>query len=45
MDILSDTFGIAGRMQVRYMNRLQEDNEMKRVGGRRNGHCEILKED
>ena len=41
---LSNTLGIARRTLVRYMNRLQEDNKIKRVGGRRYGHWEIIKE-
>ena len=44
MDNLSITLGIARRTLVRYMNRLQEDNKIKRVGGRRYGHWEIIKE-
>jgi Fic family protein len=44
MDNLSNTLGIARRTLVRYMNRLQEDNKIKRVGGRRYGHWEIIKE-
>ena len=44
MDSLSNTLGIARRTLVRYMNRLQEDNKIKRVGGRRYGHWEIIKE-
>ena len=44
MDNLSNTLGIARRSLVRYMNRLQEDNKIKRVGGRRYGHWEIIKE-
>ena len=44
MDNLSNTLGIASRTLVRYMNRLQEDNKIKRVGGRRYGHWEIIKE-
>lgn len=44
MDYLSNTLGIARRTLVRYMNRLQEDNKIKRVGGRRYGHWEIIKE-
>lgn len=45
MDNLSNTLGIARRTLVRYMNKLQEDNKIKRVGGRRYGHWEIIKED
>lgn len=44
MDNLSNTLGIARRTLVRYMNRLQKDNKIKRVGGRRYGHWEIIKE-
>ena len=44
MDNLSNTLGIPRRTLVRYMNRLQEDNKIKRVGGRRYGHWEIIKE-
>ena len=44
MDSLSNTLGIPRRTLVRYMNRLQEDNKIKRVGGRRYGHWEIVKE-
>ena len=44
MDNLSNTLGIPRRTLVRYMNRLQEDNKIKRVGGRRYGHWEIVKE-
>ena len=44
MDNLSNTLGIARRTLVRYVNRLQEDNKIKRVGGRRYGHWEIIKE-
>ena len=44
MDSLSNTLGIPRRTLVRYMNRLQEDNKIKRVGGRRFGHWEIIKE-
>ena len=44
MDNLSNTLGIPRRTLVRYMNRLQEDNKIKRVGGRRYGHWEISKE-
>ena len=44
MDSLSNTLGIPRRTLVRYMNRLQEDNKIKRVGGRRYGHWEIIKE-
>lgn len=44
MDTLSNTLGIPRRTLVRYMNRLQEDNKIKRVGGRRYGHWEIIKE-
>lgn len=45
MDNLSNTLGIARRTLVRYMNKLQEDNKIKRVGGSRYGHWEIIKED
>lgn len=45
MDILSNTLGIPRRTLVRYMNRLQEDNKIKRVGGRRYGHWEIIKDE
>ena len=44
MDNLSSTLGIARRTLVRYMNRLQEDNKIKRVGGRRYGHWELLQQ-
>ena len=44
MDNLSNKLGIPRTMLVRYMNRLQEDNKIKRVGGRRYGHWEIVKE-
>lgn len=42
MDSLSNTLGIARRTLVRYMNRLQADNKIKRVGGRRYGHWKIV---
>ena len=42
MDNLSQTLGIARRTLVRHMNKLQEDNRIKRVGGRRYGHWEIV---
>jgi len=45
MDNLSSTLGIARRTLIRYMNRLQEDNKIKRVGGRRYGHWEIINQD
>lgn len=45
MDNLSNTLGIARRTLVRYMNKLQEDNKIKRVGGRRYGHWEIIEGD
>ena len=45
MDTLSNTLVIPRRTLVRYMNRLQEDNKIKRVGGRRYGHWEIIKEE
>lgn len=45
MDNLSNTLGIARRKLVRYMNKLQEDNKIKRMGGRLYGHWEIIKED
>lgn len=45
MDNLSNTIGIPRRTLVRYMNRLQEDNKLKRVGGRRYGHWEIIKDE
>ena len=41
MDNLSQNLGIARRTLVRYMNKLQEENRIKRVGGRRYGHWEI----
>ena len=44
IDSLFNTLGIPRRTLVRYMNRLQEDNKIKRVGGRRYGHWEINKE-
>ncbi len=44
MDNLSNKLGIPRTTLVRYMNRLQEDNKIKRVGGRRYGHWEIVKE-
>lgn len=44
MDSLSDTLGIPRRTLVRYMNRLQGENKIRRVGGRRYGHWEIVKE-
>ena len=44
MDSLSDTLGIPRRTLVRYMNRLQEENKIRRVGGRRYGHWEIVEE-
>ena len=44
MDSLSDTLGIPRRTLVRYMNRLQEENKIRRVGGRRYGHWEIIEE-
>ena len=44
MDNLSDTLGIARRTLVRYMNRLQEEGKIKRVGGRRYGHWELLQQ-
>ncbi len=43
MDNLSQKLGIARRTLVRYMNKLQEENRIKRVGGRRYGHWEIRK--
>ena len=44
MGNLSNALGIPRRTLVRNMNRLQEDNKIKRVGGRRYGHWEIIKE-
>lgn len=43
VDNLSQTLGIARRTLVRYMNKLQEGNRIKRVGGRRYGHWEVIK--
>lgn len=42
MDNLSQRLGIARRTLVRYMNKLQEENRIKRVGGRRYGYWEII---
>lgn len=44
MDRLSVTLGIARRTLVRYMNKLQEEKRIQRVGGRRFGHWEIIKD-
>ena len=44
MDNLSQTLGIARRTLVRYMNKLQEENRIKRIGGRRYGHWEIIRQ-
>ena len=42
IDNLSQTLGIARRTLVRYMDKLQKENQIKRVGGRRYGHWEII---
>lgn len=44
MDNLSQTLGIARRTLVRYMNKLQDENRIKRIGGRRYGHWEIIRQ-
>jgi ATP-dependent DNA helicase RecG len=42
MDQLSERLGVARRTLVRYMNILQENNRIKRIGGKRFGHWELL---
>ena len=42
MDQLSERLGVARRTLVRYMNILQENNRIKRLGGKRFGHWEVL---
>lgn len=42
MDQLSERLGVARRTLVRYMNILQENNRIKRVGGKRFGHWEVI---
>ena len=43
MDRLSATLGIARRTLVRYMNKLQQEKRIQRVGGRRYGHWEVIR--
>ena len=42
MDQLSEKLGVARRTLVRYMNILQDNKRIKRVGGKRFGHWEVL---
>ena len=42
MDQLSERLSIARRTLVRYMNILQENKRIKRVGGKRFGHWEVV---
>ena len=42
MDKLSEELGVARRSLVRYMNILQDNKRIKRVGGKRFGHWEVL---
>jgi ATP-dependent DNA helicase RecG len=42
MDQLSERLGVARRTLVRYMNILQENNRIKRLGGKRFGHWEVI---
>jgi ATP-dependent DNA helicase RecG len=42
MDQLSEKLGIARRSLVRYMNILQDNKRIRRVGGKRFGHWEVL---
>ena len=42
MDQLSEKLGIARRSLVRYMNILQDNTRIKRVGGKRFGHWEVV---
>ena len=42
MDQLSEKLSVARRTLVRYMNILQENNRIKRVGGKRFGHWEVV---
>ena len=42
IDQLSDKVNIARRTLVRYMNTLQKNNQIKRVGGKRFGHWQII---
>ena len=42
MDQLSEKLGVARRSLVRYMNILQDNKRIKRVGGKRFGHWEVL---
>ena len=43
MDQLSEKLGVARRTLVRYMNILQGNKRIKRVGGKRFGHWEVVK--
>ncbi|MBR0197491.1 MAG: HTH domain-containing protein [Kiritimatiellae bacterium] len=42
IDQLSERLSVARRTLVRYMNILQEKNQIKRVGGKRFGHWEVI---
>lgn len=42
MDQLSEKLSVARRTLVRYMNILQENKRIKRVGGKRFGHWEVV---
>ena len=42
MDQLSERLSVARRTLVRYMNILQENKRIKRVGGKRFGHWEVV---
>ena len=42
IDKLSERMNVARRSLVRYMNILQENNRIKRIGGKRFGHWEVI---
>ena len=42
IDKLSERMNVARRSLVRYMNILQENNRIKRIGGKRFGHWEVV---
>ena len=42
IDKLSERLNVARRSLVRYMNILQESNRIKRIGGKRFGHWEVI---
>ena len=42
IDKLSERLNVARRSLVRYMNILQESNRIKRIGGKRFGHWEVV---